>query len=165
MTMPDFIIVMGVSGTGKSEIAQLLSQRLDVSYIEADTYHSRENVELMRQGVGLTDDQRWPWLNAVAGAALALPSRPAIVACSALKRSYRDFLRERLGSVVFIFLDGPDALIRERLGARKNHFAGASLLASQLTTLERPGADEWHIRLEFSATPQQIAEAASRALA
>ncbi|RWI29194.1 MAG: gluconokinase [Mesorhizobium sp.] len=164
MARPDFIIVMGVSGTGKTEIARGLANRLGVDWIEADTYHSAANVERMRRGDGLTDEVRWPWLAAVAEAALALPSRPAVVACSALKRSYRDFLRERLGQVGFAFLDGSEELILQRLGSRKNHFAGPSLLSSQLATLELPMPDERFLALSIAWSPQSIVEKAAAAL-
>lgn len=163
--MPDFIVVMGVSGSGKTAIARRLAERLGVDWIEADRYHSPENVERMRSGLGLTDELRWPWLAAVADAALTLPTRPAIVACSALKRSYRDFLRDRLGDVAFVFLDGPAELLLQRLGDRQNHFAGPSLLASQLATLERPQQDEHFVTLPIAWSPEQIAAEAASAFA
>ena len=118
----------------------------------------------MGRGEGLTDEMRWPWLAAVAEAALALPSRPAVIACSALKRSYRDFLRERLGQVGFAFLDGPEELILQRLGSRKNHFAGPSLLSSQLATLEPPMLDERFVALSIAWAPQTIVDGAVTAL-
>jgi len=162
MAMPDVIVVMGVSGSGKTAIARRLAERLGGDWVEADRYHSPENVERMRSGLGLTDELRWPWLAAVADAALTLPARPAVVACSALKRSYRDFLRDRLGDVAFVFLDGPAEMLLQRLGDRQNHFAGPSLLASQLATLERPQQDERFVTLPIAWSPEQIvAEAAS----
>jgi gluconokinase len=165
MEKPDFIVVMGVSGTGKSVIARRLAERLGVDWIEADSYHSPENVARMRSGQGLTDCLRWPWLAAVAAAALDLPGRPAVVACSALKRSYRDFLRQRLGDVAFVFLDGEAELIRQRLGDRADHFAGPSLLASQLATLERPQTDERFIALSIAWSPDRIVDTAAAAFA
>jgi len=164
MSPPEFIVVMGVSGTGKTEIARRLANRLGVDSIEADVYHSAANVERMGRGEGLTDEMRWPWLAAVAEAALALPSRPAVVACSALKRSYRDFLRERLGQVGFAFLEGPEELILRRLDSRKNHFAGPSLLTSQLATLEPPMPDERFVALSIACAPQCIVDRAVAAL-
>lgn len=156
MARPDFIVVMGVSGTGKSEIAGNLAKRLNGEVIEADAYHSPQNVELMRRGEGLTDELRWPWLEAVANVARATSRRPVVIACSALKRSYRELLRERLGNVVFAFLDGAPALIEQRLNERKNHFAGATLLASQLAALEPPAADEHAVRLPIDWSPERI---------
>lgn len=164
MTWPDFIVVMGVSGTGKTEVARGLAERLGVEWIEADIYHSADNVERMRRGEGLTDELRWPWLRAVAEGALALPSRPAIVACSALKRSYRDFLRERLGEVAFAYLEGPAELIESQLGSRKNHFAGPSLLASQLAALEPPMSDERFVSLPIAWSLDRIVDTAAGAL-
>jgi gluconokinase len=159
-----FIVVMGVAGSGKTEIASRLADALGCDWVEADTLHSRENVERMSKGTGLTDEQRWPWLAAVAEAALAKPGRPVVIACSALKRRYRDFLRERLGTVSFAFLDGPAELIDARLKARQGHFAGASILASQLAALEPPEADEASVRLPIEWTPQHIVAAAAAAL-
>jgi len=164
MSRPDFIIVMGVSGTGKTEIARGLAERLGVDWIEADSYHTPANVERMRRGEGLTDEQRWPWLSAVTDAAKAAQSRPVVVACSALKRRYRDFLRDRLGEVAFAFLDGPPDLILERLGNRRNHYAGPSLLASQLDALERPMPDERFVHLPIAWNPVRLVDEASARL-
>lgn len=164
MGMPGFIVVMGVSGSGKTEIARRLAERLGVDWIEADRYHGPENVERMRSGKGLTDELRWPWLSAVTDAALELPSRPAVIACSALKRSYRDFLCDRLDDVAFIFLDGPAELLLQRLGDRQNHFAGPSLLASQLATLEPPQPDERFITLSIAWSLKQIVSKAAAAV-
>jgi gluconokinase len=165
MTKPDFIVVMGVSGTGKTEVAQALAERMGVRWIEADTYHDQANVHRMQRGEGLTDEMRWPWLHAVTQAAIAIHPRPVVIACSALKRSYRDFLRDRLGDVAFAFLDGPSELILQRLGQRQNHFAGPSLLSSQLETLERPMQDEQFIRLPIDTTPSDIVNKAAAAFA
>ena len=160
MARPDFIVVMGVSGTGKSEIAGSLAKHFGVEVIEADAYHSPENVERMRRGEGLTDELRWPWLEAVADVARAVSGRPVVIACSALKRRYRDFFRERLGNVAFAFLDGAPPLIEQRLNLRTNHFASATLLSSQLAALERPAADEHAIRLPIDWSPERIVEQA-----
>ena len=160
MARAEFIVVMGVAGAGKTEIASRLASALECAWIEADRLHSPENVERMSKGIGLTDEQRWPWLSAIAEAALAEPGRPVVIACSALKRRYRDFLRERLGTASFAFLDGPAELIEARLKARKGHFAGASLLASQFAALEPPTADEDFVRLPIEWTPERIVEAA-----
>lgn len=160
----DFLVVMGIAGTGKTEIASRLATALGCEWIEADRLHSAENVELMRQGIGLTDEQRWPWLAAVCEAALAEPGRPVIIACSALRRTYRDFMCERLGAATFLFLDGSAELIEQRLKSRKSHFATTSLLASQLATLEAPTADEKPIRLDIASTPAEIVTKAVSAL-
>jgi gluconokinase len=154
-TVSDYIVVMGIAGTGKTEIAQRLAKALGASFVEADTFHSAANVERMRNGVGLTDEDRWPWLNAVCDAALA-ERRPVVIACSVLKRRYRDLFRQRLGALSILFLHGPVELIAKRLGARKNHFASVTLLESQFQTLEPPGSDENPIALNVEATPETI---------
>ena len=161
---PDFIVVMGVSGCGKSAIAQGLADRFGAPFLEADRLHSAENVELMRQGIGLTDEMRWPWLAAVCDAAMAEPTRPVVIACSALRRIYRDFLRERLVSVRFIFLDGPREVIADRMRLRPGHFATLSLLDSQIATLEPPQEDEGAVRLAITLSPPDIVDAAWQVL-
>lgn len=145
-----FLLVMGTAGTGKSAIGHRLAAALGSTLIEADLYHSPENVEKMREGRGLTDADREPWLHDVCRAALDCRSRPVVIACSALKRSYRDLIRARLGTVRLVFLDGTRELISARLSGRKGHFASVSLLDSQLDTLERPGLDEAPIVLDIA---------------
>lgn len=147
-----FLLVMGTAGTGKSAVGRRLAAALGSEFIEADLFHSAENVEKMRAGRGLTDADREPWLHDVCRAALDCPSRPVVIACSALKRSYRDLIRGKLGEVRLVFLDGTRDLISARLSAREGHFASVSLLDSQLNTLERPGPDEHPIVLD-SALP------------
>jgi gluconokinase len=164
MAGPDFIVVMGVSGAGKSAVAAALAEALDAPFIEADRLHSAENVARMRQGIGLTDAMRWPWLAAVCEAAKAEPCRPVVIACSALKRIYRDFLRARLGDARFVFLDGPREVIAERMRERPSHFATVSLLDSQIATLEPPQPDEAAVRVSITLPPGEIVAAARRAL-
>lgn len=161
----DPILVMGVAGTGKSEIAHRLANALGGAFIEADGYHSTENVERMRQGIGLKDADRWPWLAAVAQAARSANSRPVIIACSALKRSYRDFLRDRIGSLRIFYLAGSPELIAERLAGRKAHFATGSLLESQMQTLEPPAEDEGAVYLDIRLSPEAIVAVALARLA
>lgn len=112
----------------------------------------------------MTDDQRQPWLHAVCDKALSLPAQPAVIGCSALKRSYRDLMRARLGAVRFLFLDGPAELIAARLQSRRGHFASVALLESQLRTLERPGIEEGAIVLDIASPPEEITKAALAAL-
>jgi gluconokinase len=160
---PDFVVVMGIAGTGKTEIAQWLAKAQGASFLEADVFHSAANVERMRNGIGLSDEERWPWLNAVCDAALTEP-RPVIIACSVLKRRYRDLFRHRLGELRLLFLHGTVELIAARLGARKNHFASISLLESQVRTLEPPTADEDAIAIDVAEKPERIVEFALQAL-
>ncbi|MGJ7043249.1 carbohydrate kinase (thermoresistant glucokinase family) [Shinella sp. BE166] len=156
MMQAAYILVMGIAGTGKSVIASRLVNSLRGTFVEADAYHSPENVERMRQGIGLTDNDRWPWLTAVAEAAIGAEGRPVIIACSALKRSYRDVLRAKIGAFPILFLTGAPELIGERLADRQNHFASASLLESQLQTLEPPAEDEDVVYLDIRMSPDEI---------
>ncbi len=138
------IVVMGVSGSGKSTLGQLLAQALSVPYVEGDALHPQRNVERMAAGTPLTDEDRQGWLQAVA-AQLATPqaqTRGVVVTCSALKRSYRDVLRLGAADVQFIVLHGDHGLLAQRMSARQGHYMPASLLQSQLDTLEMPGNDE-----------------------
>ena len=138
------VVVMGVSGCGKTTLAEALGATLDWHVLDADDLHPATNVAKMREGTPLTDADRQPWLQAV-GEALIAPltgSSGRVVACSALKLIYRDRIRQQAGPVIFLFLDGQPELIKQRMQDRKGHYMQAGLLDSQLQTLERPSADE-----------------------
>ena len=141
------IIVMGVSGSGKSTLAVGLSKSLGLRMKDGDELHLPESVAKMSAGIALEDADRWPWLdriaNYLANSEQSLHGKAgAIVACSALKRIYRDRIRQQAGPVVFLFLDGKPDLIKQRMQDRKGHYMQAGLLDSQLKTLEKPSADE-----------------------
>lgn len=151
-------VVMGVAGSGKSVIGATLARSLNVAFIEGDDLHSAANVARMASGIPLTDEDRRDWL-----AALAEEIRQAknagvglVVTCSALKRSYRDVLRGAASDLQFIFLDGPRALIAERLKHRTGHYMPASLLDSQFATLEEPMADERVWKFDIAKSPAAI---------
>ncbi len=151
-------MVMGVSGSGKSTIGQALARALDIPYVEGDAHHPPENVKLMAAGTPLTDANRAGWLRT-----LALQIRAAkeertglVVSCSALKRSYRDILRAEATDLRFLFLRGNRALLAERLATRKGHFMPASLLESQLSTLEEPEPDENAWVCDITESPDEI---------
>lgn len=156
---------MGVSGSGKSTVGALLAERLGVAFVDGDDLHPPANVAKMAAGMPLDDADRWPWLDAV-GARLA--HAPVVVACSALRRVYRDRLRAAAPDARFVLLDGSRALLAERMRARTvsdpAHFMPPSLLDSQLATFERPGEDERVLVLDVSDEPQRVADAAARAL-
>lgn len=139
---PDIrVVIMGVSGCGKSSVGEGLAARLGIPYRDGDDLHPPENVERMRRGIPLTDDDRWPWLDRVAGVLAA--QAPVIVGCSALRRAYRDRLRAGAGGrVQFVHLTGSRDLIAGRMAARTGHYMPASLLDSQFAALEAPGPDE-----------------------
>ncbi|WAJ72270.1 gluconokinase [Catenovulum adriaticum] len=148
-------IVMGVSGCGKSSIGQLLADKLDLAFYDGDDFHPQSNVEKMSSGIALNDQDRKPWLEAMAQHMLNWQQQGgAVLACSALKQSYRDILQSTLGEQVkFVYLKGSKALIGERLAARQGHFMAASLLDSQFNTLEAP---EDAIIAPIELTPEQI---------
>jgi gluconokinase len=135
------VVVMGVSGSGKSTVGSALAQRLRVAYVDADTLHPAANIAKMAAGEPLDDGDRYPWLAKV-GDWLAAQHDGGVVSCSALKRKYRDQLRARCPSTEFLHVDGSPELIGRRLAARSGHFMPPSLLASQLDALEALGADE-----------------------
>ena len=135
------IIVMGVSSSGKSTVGQSIARRLHVPFLDGDGYHPPENVEKMRAGIALTDEDRWPWLEKLATALHeAADKKGATVgACSALKRAYRDFLVEKAGEpILFVYLQGSREVIAERMARRKHEYMPTSLLDSQFATLEMP---------------------------
>lgn len=135
---------MGVSGSGKTTVGETLAARLGVGFRDADEFHPAANVAKMSAGTPLTDDDRWPWLDAIAAAIRETPpDRPVVVSCSALRRIYRDRIRAGAGRRVdFVFLNGSRDLLAERMKTRKGHFMPVSLLDSQIATLEPPTPDE-----------------------
>lgn len=144
MTRGKVIFVIGVSGCGKSTVGQALATTHGGVFLEGDDYHPPENVAAMAAGQPLTDELRWGWLQrlATAAAAEAGAGRLTLVACSGLKVSYRDLLRDIAGPCTFLFLDGDRDTIFRRMEKRKNHYMPVSLLDSQFATLERPGPGE-----------------------
>ncbi|MGW0735506.1 gluconokinase [Streptomyces sp. NPDC002851] len=159
------VVVMGVTGTGKSTVGQLLAGELDVPYADADAFHSEANVAKMASGVPLDDADRWPWLDAIGAWARDRAGRGGVVSCSALKRSYRDRLRAAAPGLVFLHLAGDRELIRARQAARKGHFMPSSLLDSQFATLEPLAADEEGVVVDVTPGPEQVAAEALAALA
>lgn len=157
---------MGVSGTGKSTLGTLLATRLGRPFLEGDEFHPAANVALMAAGVPLTDDDRWPWLDALVAAMAAHDEagRSTVVACSALRRAHRDRLRAAPGRVRFLLVDVPGDELARRMAARQGHYMPASLLASQLATLEPLGDDEDGVVLHSSALPAEEADEALRLL-
>lgn len=154
------IVVMGVSGSGKSTVMHALATRLGWPAAEGDNFHPRANIEKMRGGRPLSDRDRWRWLDAIAGwiGEQEAAGTNAIVTCSALKRAYRDRLREGHSSVWFAHLAVPTQVIAERLELRAYHFMPPSLLISQLVTLEPLGADEPGSAVPAIGTPGQIVD-------
>jgi gluconokinase len=154
-------VVMGVAGAGKSLIGSAFARALGVDFVEGDAYHPRENVARMAAGIPLTDDDRLGWLRALADrlGAAAEADEGLVMACSALKRSYRDLLRARDPSVRFILLHGPRSLVAERLAERRGHYMPASLLESQFATLEIPSPDEGAWTCDIAAPPEAIVAA------
>ncbi|WP_410590684.1 gluconokinase [Amycolatopsis sp. lyj-23] len=158
------IVVMGVSGSGKTTIGTALAAALGVEYAEADTFHPKANIDKMTAGTPLTDEDRAPWLEAIAGWIRAHQDTGGVVTSSALKRRYRDVLRSG-GDVFFVHLHGDRAQLAERMKTRKGHFMPVSLLDSQLADLEPLEPDEAGIVLDnTSGTPAEITEAALTAL-
>jgi gluconokinase len=162
--LPLEIVVMGVSGSGKTTVGAMLAERLGRPYAEADSFHPEANVAKMAAGHPLDDDDRRPWLAAIAAWIDQRIARgePAVVTCSALKRTYRDVLRRP--EVQFVYLDGSPALIAQRLAARKGHYFRAELLASQFADLEPPAPDEGVIAVSIDPPPAAIVDAILRAI-
>ncbi|MBL8327400.1 MAG: gluconokinase [Rubrivivax sp.] len=160
------VVVMGVSGCGKSTLGRGLAQALGVRYVEGDELHPPRNIERMAAGIPLTDEDRQDWLQAV-GAQLSTASAAGeglVVTCSALRRSYRDGLRAAAPGLRLVYLRGDEALLAQRLTQRQGHYMPASLLQSQLQTLEPPAADEQPIELDIAAPSAELLAVALRAL-
>jgi gluconokinase len=159
ITSAPILVVMGVAGTGKSTVAGLLAERLNWEFQEGDALHPPANVAKMSSGIPLTDEDRWPWLDAIATWIKEKTQRgePGILTCSALKRSYRDRLRGP--NVIFVFLNGSREVIAARMASRADHFMPPALLDSQFAALEPPTADENVLKINLAATPaEEVAE-------
>jgi gluconokinase len=163
---PCALIVMGVSGSGKSTIADKLAERLRWRYEDGDKFHPASNVAKMSAGHPLTDDDRWPWLQAIADEIdrVCKASQHAVIACSALKHAYRDILVHGRSDVRIVYLKGTQQLIAGRLAARKNHFMPPDLLDSQFKTLEPPDAVENPVTVSIDAPVDTIIDDIVRGL-
>ena len=153
------IIIFGVSGAGKTTIGKLLARDLRWRFIEADDFHPAANIEKMRSGHPLTDNDRWPWVEQLRQQIeRSLCAREnAVLACSALKRAYRDRLHVS-DEIKFVFLRGDYALVQKQLRSRHGHFMNAALLQSQFDDLEEPESDENVLTIELGRTPEEIVE-------
>jgi carbohydrate kinase (thermoresistant glucokinase family) len=156
--LPAVLIVMGVSGSGKSTVGTLLAGSLQWEFEDADWFHPAANVDKMHQGTPLTDEDRWPWLRAIAVWIDKTRGEGAhgVIACSALKRRYRDVLIGDRADVRLVYLRGSEQLISRRIATRHEHFMPASLLHSQFVALEEPGDDEKPITVSVEPAPREI---------
>jgi len=157
---PCALVVMGVSGSGKSTIGDRLAQRLGWTYEDGDRFHPASNVAKMSAGQPLTDEDRWPWLRAIADEIERIcgAGEHAVIACSALKRAYRDILVHGRSDVRIVYLDGTQDLIASRLALRKDHFMPPGLLASQFKTLEPPDASENPVTVSIDGSVETIVD-------
>ena len=162
MTMNDWrIVVMGVSGCGKSSVGQALAEALGARFIDGDDLHPEANKAKMAAGIPLNDEDRWPWLAEVSA---ALAESNTVVACSALKRVYRERILAAAPGTFFVHLHGTRQLLAQRMNARPNHFMPVSLLDSQLNTLELLSADEPGVMLDIALPIEQLVAAAKAAM-
>jgi gluconokinase len=155
------VVVMGVSGSGKSTVGAALAQRLRVPFADADDFHPPENIAKMTAGHALDDHDRYPWLEAI-GAWLAGHPDGGVMSCSPLKRKYRDQLRRHADEVVFLLLEGTPEVIRKRQASRPGHFMPASLLRSQFATLEQLAPDENGVTVDVDQSVDAIVDEYSR---
>jgi gluconokinase len=154
------IVIMGVSGSGKSTIGSLLAGRVGWEFEDGDWFHPASNVEKMHQGIPLTDEDRGPWLESIAAFIdeTRAAGRHAVLACSALKRRYRDIIVGRRPDVRLVYLKGSEPLIARRIAIRHGHFMPPALLHSQFETLEEPGPDERPIVAPIDPRPREVVE-------
>jgi gluconokinase len=158
------IVIMGVSGCGKSTVGSALASLLRVPFVDGDSFHSPENIAKMSAGLPLDDSDRWPWLDAVGAWAAQHGSTGAVIACSALRRRYRDRLRAAAGDVLFLHLHAPLETITERVAARADHYMPASLVQSQFGALEPLEADEQGATLSVQQPFPKVVQDALSAL-
>lgn len=153
------IVVMGVSGSGKTTVGERLAARLGCGFSDADQFHGEANKAKMARGIPLTDEDRRPWLLAMHRALVeqAEKGEDHVFACSALKRQYRDLLRGNVAGLMWVFLHGPTAVLAERVARRRGHFFDPALLNDQLRVLEPPGPDE-ALALDIRDTPDDLVE-------
>ena len=167
-SLPRTVILMGVCGCGKSLIGQMLADAVGGVFEDADHFHPKENVAKMSAGIPLTDEDRWPWFAALRARILEMRGKTPchVLACSALKRVYREKMRaaDTTAELVFIYLEGSRALIEERMAGRKGHYMPPSLIGSQFAILEETGADE-ALRVSIDQTPDAILAEVLRKLA
>lgn len=164
---PRIAVAMGVSGSGKSVLGEALAAALGCRFADGDRFHPRQNIERMAGGQPLRDEDRWAWLDAIAAeiAAARAAGEGLVVACSALKRTYRDRLRQADAGILFLFLDVGRDIAAERVGSRAGHFMPASLIDSQFRDLEPPQPDEIAVRLDAERPPQEMVATALAAMA
>lgn len=171
--MTTHLVVMGVSGSGKTTVAEGVVERTGWVLAEADTFHPQANIDKMASGTPLSDEDRWPWLRDLAAwmAGHGTKGESTVITCSALKRVYRDVLREDVAAlegahrVVFAHLGGSAEVIAQRLEGRQGHFMPASLLQSQIDTLEDLDPDEDGVRLDLTATPTELIDQVMQSVA
>jgi carbohydrate kinase (thermoresistant glucokinase family) len=158
--LPSALVLMGVSGSGKSTIGEALSRRLGWRYEDGDSFHPAANVAKMSAGQPLTDEDRWPWLKAIAAEIerCRQGQEHIIIACSALRKAYRDILVHGQDDTRIVYLDGSQNLIADRLQRRKGHFMPPGLLDSQFATLEPPGPDERPVVVCIDAPVETIVD-------
>ncbi len=160
------VVVMGVSGCGKSTVGRMLAEKLDAVFLDGDDFHAPESKEKMRAGIPLTDDDRWRWMATLGEQARnrqEQEGRIVVLACSALKRRYREFIGTAAGQpLLFVFLDGREDIIAQRLERRRHEFMNRTLLSSQFATLERPDADENAVTFSVDRRADEIALDAAR---
>ncbi len=161
------IVVMGVAGCGKTTVGEILAESLGWEFLEGDSLHPQRNVDLMSEGTPLTDDDRMPWLAAIAEWMRSRVSHgnPVVVACSALARRYRDVLRESgAEGVLFVYLEGDRETFERRIASRTGHFMKAGMLESQFRTLEPPQKDEQYIAIDVRLSPTDAVESIRSAI-
>lgn len=160
------IVVMGTTGCGKSTVGAALAELLGASYFEGDDYHSPQNKSKMAAGTPLTDEDRWPWLQALSVAMGQNSHSKVVASCSSLKRAYRDFITKNANEpVLFVHLYGSKEVLASRLSERQNHFMNTGLLDSQLDTLEKPESDEFSLSIDIDASVSDIVDDIAQTIA